>query len=141
RHSDANNTNTLYATALQILEIIALIFVIKLLFSHCVLAGEYGISVWFYIYFLPGITIHTLILALFRLCWSTVGLDPIAVAYNLVSGILLIVATLILLFALISHCGNEFAYMFFISSACGLVAGILHLANGIMCLYYMPSEE
>ncbi|KAH8311523.1 hypothetical protein KR044_006714 [Drosophila immigrans] len=129
----------LFITA--VLEIVALVFLIKLLYSHCVLGGEYGVSVWFYIYFLPGITVHSVVLALFRCCWCTVGLDPIAVASGLFSGILLIVATAILLFAMWDHCSNEFAYMFYISAICGLIAGLLHLINSIMCLIFMPSEE
>lgn len=51
------------------------------------------------------------------------------------------VATIILLFAMIWHCENEFANRFYISIVFGLLSGILHLMNGLMCLYYMPGEE
>ncbi|XP_034486964.1 uncharacterized protein LOC117791345 [Drosophila innubila] len=133
--------NWFFLVFTAVLEIVALVFLVKLLFTHCVLGGEYGISVWFYIYFLPGITAHTLVLAIFRCFWCTVGLDPIAVAFNLVSGIFCIIATLLLLFAMWDHCGNEFTYQFYISAICGLIAGIFHLINGGMCLVFMPSEE
>ncbi|XP_060648509.1 uncharacterized protein LOC132786106 [Drosophila nasuta] len=133
--------NWLFLFITAVLEIVALVFLIMLLYSHCVLGGEYGISVWFYIYFLPGITAHSMVLALFRICWCTVGLDPIAVASNLFNGLLLIIATVILLFAMRDHCGNEFTHMFYISAICGLIAGVFHMINAIMCLVFMPSEE
>ncbi|KAH8358704.1 hypothetical protein KR093_001846, partial [Drosophila rubida] len=124
-----------------ILEVVALVYLVKLLYSHCMLGGEYGVSVWFYLYFLPGITTHSVVIAVFRSCWCTVGLDPIAVATNIISGLLLIVATSILLVAMWDHCGNEFNDIFYISAICGLVSGILHVINGVMCLVFMPSEE
>ncbi|XP_068157331.1 uncharacterized protein [Drosophila tropicalis] len=133
--------NCLLLIVTAILEIIGLVFLILLLSSHCVLGGEYGISVWLYIYFLPGITAQSLVLAIFRLCCNTVGLDPIALAFNFASGIVCLITALVLLVAMIDHCGNEFAYMFYASGVCGLVAGLLHLLNACLCNIYMPNSE
>ncbi|XP_043070714.1 uncharacterized protein LOC6568637 [Drosophila grimshawi] len=124
-----------------ILELVALYCLVCLLYSHCVLGGEYGISVWAYTYFLPVFTAQTLVLMLFRMCGQTIGLDPIATVFNLISGIMCIILALILLFSMWAHCSNEFAIFFFVSGSCGLIAGILHLCNGILCLFFMPPEE
>lgn len=66
---------------------------------------------------------------------------PQAVCFNLVSGFILFLATVILLFAMIWHCQNEFASIFYITGLLGLIASILHIVNGFMCLYYMPGDE
>ncbi|KRG02305.1 uncharacterized protein Dmoj_GI16937, isoform D [Drosophila mojavensis] len=58
-------------------ELFAIYFIVKLLQSHCVLGGEYSVSIWFLIYFLPGITLHTIFLAIYRIFCSSLGLDPI----------------------------------------------------------------
>ncbi|XP_030246987.1 uncharacterized protein LOC108659981 [Drosophila navojoa] len=58
-------------------ELIAIYFIAELLNSHCVRGGEYGVSLWFLAYFLPGITLHTVFLAIYRIFCSSLGLDPI----------------------------------------------------------------
>lgn len=68
-------------------------------------------------------------------------LTPQAVCFNLVSGFILLLSTFILLFAMFWHCQNEFAPMFYITGLLGLIASILHIVNGFMCLHYMPGEE
>lgn len=64
------------------MELVAFVLLIMLLRTHCVLGGEYGISVWFYAYFLPVIAVHTAILAISRLFLITAGLDPIVRGYS-----------------------------------------------------------
>ncbi|KAH8292268.1 hypothetical protein KR054_007977 [Drosophila jambulina] len=123
------------------LDIVALIFLIKILFSHCVLGQEYGISVWLYIFFLPAITLQSVILVLFRLFCATVGLDPIAMLFNLVSGLVCIGTALTLLVSSVAHCGNKYRYMFFVSSCLGFLAGILHIINACLCNFFMPKDE
>ncbi|XP_017052651.1 uncharacterized protein LOC108095861 [Drosophila ficusphila] len=124
-----------------VLEILSLAFIIRILDTHCVLGEEYGISVWMLIFVMPPIALQSLVLLLFRLCCTTVGLDPIAMTFNLVSGVACIVAGLTLLVAMIDHCGNEFALIFYLSGAFGMIAGILHLVNTCICNVYMPRGE
>ncbi|EDW59081.1 uncharacterized protein [Drosophila virilis] len=133
--------NWIFLFISAILELVAIYYLIELLYSHCVRGGEYGLSVWFFIYFLPAIAAHTILFVFFRLFCRTVGLDPVAIVFNLTSGVILIIATLIELIAMSDHCGNEFGNLFYISGSCGLIAGIFHLGNGIMCLIFIPPEE
>ncbi|KAH8341879.1 hypothetical protein KR059_003170, partial [Drosophila kikkawai] len=124
-----------------VLELVALYFLIKILFTHCVLGQEYGISVWLYLCFLPAITLQSVILALFRLFFITVGLDPIAMLFNFVSGLVCIGTALTLLVATVAHCGNKYRYMFFVSSCLGIIAGVLHIVNALLCNAFMPKDE
>ncbi|KAH8361783.1 hypothetical protein KR200_010320 [Drosophila serrata] len=123
------------------MESVALYFLIRILFTHCVMGEEYGISVWLYLFFLPVITLQSVVLGLFRLFCVTVGMDPIAMVFNLVSGLVCIGTALTLLVASAAHCGNKFRYMFFVSSCLGLIAGILHIINAYVCNYFMPKDE
>ncbi|XP_017134566.1 uncharacterized protein LOC108150780 isoform X1 [Drosophila miranda] len=58
-------------------EVLALVYLVMLLYTHCVLAGEFRSSVLMYVYFLPGITAESVIFVLCRVCCFSVGLDPI----------------------------------------------------------------
>jgi len=60
-----------------VLEVIALVFLIRILSTHCVRGEEYRISVWMYTFVLPFIALQSVVLVAFRLCCTTVGLDPI----------------------------------------------------------------
>ncbi|XP_030369450.1 uncharacterized protein LOC115620382 [Scaptodrosophila lebanonensis] len=127
---------------ITILEFIALDFLcFEVIYTHCVLGGEYGASVFLQLYLLPAIFFQSLILALFRVCCGTVGLDPIAVIFNLSSGIICTITSIMLLIAMIGHCGNDKAYRFYTTGICGLIAGVLHLINAIVCNIYMPRGE
>ncbi|XP_033245345.1 uncharacterized protein LOC108157317 isoform X2 [Drosophila miranda] len=122
-------------------EIVALVYLIMVLYSQCVLGGEYYLSVILYVYSLPVITVQSVVFVLCRLCWFTVGLDPIAMTFNLASGMVCIGCSLTMLVAMIFHCGNEYQYMFFLAGGFGLLAGILHLVNALICNKYMPRKE
>ncbi|XP_037731325.1 uncharacterized protein LOC119562122 [Drosophila subpulchrella] len=124
-----------------VLEVIALVFLIRILSTHCVRGEEYRISVWMYTFVLPSIALQSVVLVIFRLCCTTVGLDPIAMTFNFASGLICIVCALTLAVAMIDHCGNEFAFMFYISSAFGIIAGVLHLLNACVCNVYIPLGE
>ncbi|KAH8251912.1 hypothetical protein KR038_011092 [Drosophila bunnanda] len=124
-----------------IIELVALYFLVNILFSHCVLGEEYGISVWLYLFFLPIITLQSVIIALFRVVCVTVGLDPIAIMFNLISGVVCVGTGLTLLVASVGHCGNKYGYMFFLTSCLGFIAGVLHLVNAYLCNYFMPADE
>ncbi|SPP80729.1 uncharacterized protein LOC117583119 [Drosophila guanche] len=124
-----------------VVEIVALFFLIKVIYTPCVLGGEYLFSVMLSVFFLPVITVQTVVFALCRLCCFTVGLDPIAMTFNLASGIVCICTSLTILVAMFDHCGNEYQYMFYVSGGLGLLAGILHLVNACICNIYMPPEE
>lgn len=152
----------IYPSIKQVFEVIAIGFIVELFNSHCVRGGEYGVSIWFYIFFLPVITVHTIFLAIYRIFCGTVGLDPIvreycwifnshplkailcslqSIIFNLTSGIILVIATIIVLVAMVSHCGNEYAKFFYLAAVFGLLSGLMHLCNGIMCLVYLPKSE
>ncbi|XP_017856138.1 PREDICTED: uncharacterized protein LOC108608985 isoform X2 [Drosophila arizonae] len=122
-------------------ELFAIYFIVKLLHSHCVRGGEYSVSIWFLIYFLPGITLHTIFLAIYRIFCSSLGLDPISIIFNLTCGALLLIAASILLYAMKDHCGNESAKYFYIAGVFGLLAGVCHICNGVMCLFFIPLFE
>ncbi|EDW38836.1 GL13760 [Drosophila persimilis] len=122
-------------------EIVALVYLIMLLYSQCILGGEYYLSVIFSVYSLPVITVQSVVFVLCRLCCFTVGLDPIAMTFNLASGMVCIGSSLTMLVAMIFHCGNEYQYMFFLAGGFGLLAGILHLVNALICNKYMPRKE
>ncbi|XP_017134568.1 uncharacterized protein LOC108150780 isoform X2 [Drosophila miranda] len=122
-------------------EVLALVYLVMLLYTHCVLAGEFRSSVLMYVYFLPGITAESVIFVLCRVCCFSVGLDPIAIVFNLASGVLCTFTSLIMLLSMLDHCGNEYQYKFFIAGGFGLLAGILHLLNGVICNIYLPAEE
>ncbi|XP_022214405.2 uncharacterized protein LOC111068917 [Drosophila obscura] len=122
-------------------DIVALVYLIMVIYTPCVLGSEYYISVMLYVYFLPVITIQTVVFVLCRLFCFTVGLDPIAMTFNLASGIVCISTSMTMLVAMFDHCGNEYQYMFYVSGGCGLLAGILHLVNALVCNIYMPPEE
>nr|XP_016995487.2 uncharacterized protein LOC108056271 [Drosophila takahashii] len=124
-----------------VLEVVALVMLIHILSTHCVRGQEYRISVWLYTFLLPPIALQSVVLVVFRLCCTTVGLDPIAMTFNFASGILCISSALTLIVAMIDHCGNEFAYLFYISSAFGVIAGVLHLLNACVCNVYIPLGE
>jgi len=64
-----------------------------------------------------------------------------AMTFNFASGLICIVCALTLAVAMIDHCGNEFAFMFYISSAFGIIAGVLHLLNACVCNVYIPLGE
>ncbi|XP_017083186.2 uncharacterized protein LOC108116013 [Drosophila eugracilis] len=133
--------NFVLQLATALLEVIALVLLIQILFTHCVRGQEYGITVWMYIFFLPPIALQSVVLVIFRLCCTTVGLDPIAMTFNLTSGLVCIACALTLLIAMSEHCGNEFAFLFYLSSAFGIVAGVLHLLNACVCNVFMPLSE
>ncbi|EDW49086.1 GM16318 [Drosophila sechellia] len=124
-----------------VLEVVALGLLIRILSTHCVLGEEYGISVWMYTFILPAIACQSVVLVIFRLCCTTVGLDPIAMTFNFASGFLCLGSALTLLVSMVDHCGNEFAFIFYMSSAFGVIAGVLHLLNACVCNVYIPSGE
>ncbi|EDW98457.2 uncharacterized protein LOC6538218 [Drosophila yakuba] len=124
-----------------VLEVVALGLLIRILSTHCVLGEEYGISVWMYTFILPAAACQSVVLVIFRLCCTTVGLDPIAMTFNFASGILCLGSALTLLVSMFEHCGNEFAFIFYISSAFGVIAGVLHLLNACVCNVYIPLGE
>ncbi|XP_017114522.1 uncharacterized protein LOC108137380 [Drosophila elegans] len=124
-----------------VLEVLALLLLIRILSSHCVRGEEYGISVWMYTFMLPAIAFQNTVLVIFRLCCTTVGLDPIAMTFNWASGIVCLGTGVTLLVAMIDHCGNEYLPMFYLSSAFGVIAGVLHLVNACVCNVYMPLGE
>lgn len=66
---------------------------------------------------------------------------PQAMLFNLASGLVCIGTAVTLLLASVMHCGNEFAYKFFVSGSLGLIAGILHLVNACVCNAFMPISE
>ncbi|XP_023164238.1 uncharacterized protein LOC111594969 isoform X2 [Drosophila hydei] len=74
-------TNWVLTIISAVFEVIAIGFIVELFNSHCVRGGEYGVSIWFYIFFLPVITVHTIFLAIYRIFCGTVGLDPIVLNY------------------------------------------------------------
>ncbi|KMZ06375.1 uncharacterized protein Dsimw501_GD18054, isoform B [Drosophila simulans] len=67
-----------------VLEVVALGLLIRILSTHCVLGEEYGISVWMYTFILPAIACQSVVLVIFRLCCTTVGLDPIVRTHTFV---------------------------------------------------------
>ncbi|KAH8383837.1 hypothetical protein KR009_010852 [Drosophila setifemur] len=126
-----------------IMEVLASMFLLNVVFnSHCVLGEEFTISVFLYCFILPPVTVQSLVLFISRCGWCTVGLDPIAIAYNFTAGIAMSIGTFQLLWTLIfHHCRNEFAIPFYCTTVIGFAAGILHLVNGCLCNSYMPHVE
>ncbi|XP_016969316.1 uncharacterized protein LOC108037289 isoform X2 [Drosophila rhopaloa] len=94
-----------------------------------------------FLFLLPAIAFQNVVLVLLRLCCPTVGLDPIAMTFNCASGLICIGTGSTLLVAMIDHCGNEFEVMFYVSSAFGILAGVLHLVNACVCNVYIPLGE
>ncbi|TDG51370.1 hypothetical protein AWZ03_002165 [Drosophila navojoa] len=73
--------------------------------------------------------------------FSSLGLDPISIIFNLTGGVLLFVCALVLLYAMKDHCGSESAKYFYLAGVFGLLAGICHISNGVMCLFFIPLFE
>jgi len=79
-----NGRGNVSAFVHQVLEVVALGLLIRILSTHCVLGEEYGISVWMYTFILPAIACQSVVLVIFRLCCTTVGLDPIVRTHTFV---------------------------------------------------------
>ncbi|EDV43854.1 uncharacterized protein Dana_GF18684 [Drosophila ananassae] len=125
-----------------ILEVVATVFVVLLLWSPCVLGLEFSVSPTMCLFIRPVMALHSVVFVLFRLCCCTVGLDPIAVVFNFIAGVAVTCSSLFLLIDVIMyHCGNEYLYMFYIVGIFGLLAGIMHLVNAFICNRYMPASE
>ncbi|KRG02304.1 uncharacterized protein Dmoj_GI16937, isoform G [Drosophila mojavensis] len=64
-----------------------------------------------------------------------------SIIFNLTCGTLLLIAASILLYAMKDHCGSATANYFYIAGVFGLLAGVCHICNGIMCLFFIPLFE